>query len=146
MNKDTKCKHCGHHDTSPVRQEEIKEDRPFDKTAQDTTTTQQAQKTTTDTQADKGTTKTQTKDTMQTRKKSDTQKPQVHSEVYTESTSYTSTGGHYKKEEHVEHKIDGKTVYKKDLWDKDGEVTGKEVDWDKESHKHIKPIGFEGRT
>ena len=78
-------------------------------------------------------------------KKTTVSKPTVHSEVYCESSSYTVTSGHYHKEQHAEHKVDGKVVFKKDLVDEDGQVTGKEVDWDTEGHKHIKEIGCEPR-
>ena len=152
MNKNSssvKCEHCAHYNRSPEQkakeESEIQEDKPTATTTEQPQQSANMSKTMASSQkggnADpKGSSKVETK------KQEKAMKPKVHSDCYCESTTYTASNGHYKKEEHAEHKVNGKVVYKKDLWDNDGEVVGKQIDWDKEGHKHIKPIGFEERN
>ena len=83
--------------------------------------------------------------TVDTKDKAETSKPKMHSEVYCESSSYTKSGGHYHKEQHAEHKIDGNVVFKKDMVDDDGKVTSKEIDMDRKGHSHSKELGFDHR-
>ena len=59
----------------------------------------------------------------------------VHTEVFTESTSYEVKGGHYTSEHHSEHKVDGKLVDKKDQINKDGHVSGNAIEHEK-NHDH----------
>ena len=142
MNRNA-CKHCGHHDDSPAqKQEDMGQDRieeGWENTPEEVDLGVVEKHP--EAKAKKETKKDHKKDSMVTTKKeTHTKKPEFHSEVYSESSSYVLQGGHYKKEVHAEHKIDGKTVFKKDLIDDDGKVKGKELEWDDEGHRHVKPI------
>ena len=127
------CKHCGHHDESPVKrmeeEDEIREDKPDNSHDEDANKSHHHDKLA----------KNDSKK-VEKKKTTTTKKPEFHSEVYTESSSYVMSNGHYKKEVHAEHKLDGKTIFKKDLIDNDGKVSGNELEWDRDGHKHIKPI------
>ena len=53
-------------------------------------------------------------------------KPQVHTESYDRDQTYNYRDGHYKATDKAELKVDNHTVFKKDLVDEDGKVTGYE--------------------
>ena len=139
MNNYHTCKHCGHHDDSPVRehgdveQDKIEEGWKASPKEVDLGVAE-------DKNAKMPMKDAKKDSTVQAKTETKAAKPKFHSEEYCETSSYVMQGGHYKKEVHAEHKLDGKTVFKKDLIDDDGKVKGKELNWDDEGHKHVKPI------
>lgn len=60
--------------------------------------------------------------------------------MYSESSSAQYKDGKWVSEEHAKHNIDGQTVLKKDVYNRDGHVTGKEITVD-QTGQHIKSIG-----